>query len=168
MTKQGKEFVDQCILRMEENTPKIFTCLDELDENEIWKRPNEASNSIGNIILHLCGNIRQYAISSLGHLPDARERDKEFSAQGGLSKNELKEKLESTLKQAIEAIKNISEEELLKIRLVQGFSLSGIGIIIHVVEHYSYHTGQIVFWTKLLKNHGFDFYSNHDLNTKNQ
>ena len=168
MTKQGKEFINQCILRMEENTPKIFVCLEELNEKEIWKRPNNASNSIGNIILHLCGNIRQYAISSLGNLPDARERDKEFSAHGGVTKNELKEKFESTLKQAIEVFKNISEEELLKIRLVQGFSLSGIGIIIHVVEHYSYHTGQVVFWTKLLKNHGFDFYSNHDLNLKNE
>lgn len=168
MTKQGKELIDQCILRMEENTPKIFACLDELEEIEIWKRPNDASNSIGNIILHLCGNIRQYAISSLGHLPDVREREKEFSALGGPTKNELKEELESTLKQAIGIIKNISEEELLKIRLVQGFRLSGIGIIIHVVEHYSYHTGQVVFWTKLLKNHGFDFYTNHDLNLKTE
>ena len=163
-----KEFIDQSIIRIDENTQKLVTCLDELEEAETWKRPNQHSNSVGNIILHLCGNIRQYVISSLGQMEDIRERDKEFSADGGYSKSELLKKLSDTVEQAKNIIKNISETELLRKRQVQGFTLSGIGIIIHVTEHYSYHTGQIIFWTKLLKDKDLGFYANINLNAKNE
>jgi len=163
-----KEFIDQSITRIDENTQKLTTCLTELEEAETWKRPNQNSNSAGNIILHLCGNIRQYAISSLGQIEDIRERDKEFSANGGYSKSELLKKLRDIVEQAKNIIKNISKAELLRKRQVQGFSHSGIGIIIHVTEHYSYHTGQIIFWTKLLKDKDLGFYKDIDLNVKNE
>jgi uncharacterized damage-inducible protein DinB len=164
----AEEFIDQAINRLEENTPKIQKCLDELTEDEIWQRPSPSSNSVGNIILHLCGNITQYILSSLGGIEDKRERDKEFSTAGGLSKKELFDKLQSTLTQATDIIRDINKEDLLRKRLVQGFELSAIGIILHVVEHYSYHTGQIIFWTKLLKGKDLGFYSNVDLNKKNE
>ena len=163
-----KEFIDQSIHRIDENTKKLRTCLDELDESETWKRPNENSNSIGNLILHLCGNIRQYAISSLGNIADVRERDKEFSADGGYSKQELLDRLISTIDDAKNVMRNATETELLRKRTVQGYSYSGIGIIVHITEHYSYHTGQIIFWTKLLKNKDLGFYAGVDLNAKNQ
>jgi uncharacterized damage-inducible protein DinB len=162
-----REFIEQAISHLQENTPKIEKCLDELDESEIWKRPNGSSNSIGNIIVHLCGNITQYILSSLGNVEDKRDRDKEFSLQGGLNKEELLEKLKSTLDRATLVIQNIDRNDLLRKRSVQGFDLSAIGIIIHVVEHYSYHTGQIIFWTKLLKDKDLGFYTGIDLNKKN-
>lgn len=74
-----KEFIEQCIFRLKENTAKIITCVEEINEEQLWQHPNESTNSIGNLLLHLCGNIRQYAISSLGFLPDSRERELEFS-----------------------------------------------------------------------------------------
>ena len=163
-----KEFINQSLYRISENTTKLTTCLDELDEAEIWKRPNKNSNSAGNIILHLCGNFRQYAVSSLGNMEDIRERDKEFSADGGYSKSELIKKLITTVEEAKNTIQNIPANELLRMRRVQGFTHSGIGIIIHVTEHYSYHTGQIIFWTKLLKNKDMEFYAGFDLNAKNE
>jgi len=163
-----KEFIDQSIHRIDENTKRLRKCLDELDESETWTRPNENSNSIGNLILHLCGNIRQYAISSLGNTPDVRERDKEFSADGGYSKLELLERLISTLDQAKGVMQEVSTIELLRKRNVQGYHYSGIGIIVHITEHYSYHTGQIIFWTKLLKNKDLGFYKGVDLNAKNE
>lgn len=83
------EFIEQPVSRLRENTPKIKKCLDELTEEEIWKRPNASSNSIGNLIIHLCGNITQYILSSLGKTEDKRERDKEFLMKGGLNKKEL-------------------------------------------------------------------------------
>lgn len=153
---------------MEENTPRIEKCLAELSEEEVWQRPNPASNSVGNLILHLCGNITQYAIASLGNRPDARDRDAEFAAEGGFSKSELLEKLTSTVNQAVETIRSASREELLRERTVQGFDMSGIGIIVHVCEHYSYHTGQIAFWTKILKNKDLGFYAGVDLTVKNE
>jgi uncharacterized damage-inducible protein DinB len=163
-----KDFIDAAIYRINENAQKLTSCCNELEEGEIWKRPNQNSNSAGNIILHLCGNIRQYAISSLGNREDTRERDKEFSANGGYSKKELLDKFLDTVKEAKNIIENISIDELLRRRQVQGFTQSGIAIMIHVTEHLSYHTGQIIFWTKLLKNKDLGFYTGIDLNTKNE
>jgi uncharacterized damage-inducible protein DinB len=163
-----KEFIGEVIRRIDENTQKLKVCLEELDDTETWKRPNENSNSIGNLILHLCGNIRQHAISSLGNIPDVRERDKEFSADGGYPKSELFERLVSTLEQAKNIMRSASVTELLRKRTAQGYITSGIGIIVHITEHYSYHTGQIIFWTKLLKNKDLGFYAGVDLNVKNE
>jgi len=162
------ELIANSFLRIDENTQKLTSCVNELEEADIWKRPNPHSNSVGNIILHLCGNFRQYAIASLGNSNDVRERDKEFSADGGYSKSELLKKLTDTLEEAKRIIQNTSGEELLRKRKVQGYTHSGIGIIIHVTEHYSYHTGQIIFWTKLLKDKDLGFYAGIDLNAKNE
>ncbi len=168
MNNIAQEFIDQSIFRINENTPKIIKCIDDLSEEQIWVRPNKASNSIGNIILHLCGNIRQYIISALGGQTDIRERDKEFAVKYGYTKKELQIKLVTTLEEAINVIQNVDEIKLLKIFSVQGFNQSGIGIIIHVAEHYSDHTGQIIFWTKQLQGKDLGFYANFDLNKKNQ
>lgn len=162
-----QEFTEESIFRIEKNTTKIIKCLEELNEKQIWLRPNEVSNSIGNILLHLCGNITQYIISALGVQPDIRERDKEFSAKTGYNKDELQNKLTSTVEQAVIIIRNSDEYRLMKIYSVQGFNLSGIAIIVHVTEHFSHHTGQIIFWTKLLSGNDLAFYANTDLNKKN-
>lgn len=163
-----RELKSQIIHRMEENLPRIEKCLDQLSEEEVWKRPNGNSNSIGNLILHLCGNIRQYAVSSLGERADARERSSEFAATGGHGKQELLEKFRDTLKEAFEVIVQADEGELLRVRRVQGFQYSGIGILVHVCEHLSYHTGQIAFWTKILKDMDLGFYGNMDLEVRNE
>lgn len=162
-----QEFKHEVTRRMEENTPRIERCLAELSDAEIWQRPNPSSNSVGNLILHLCGNIRQYAISSLGRRPDTRQRDAEFAAREGFSKEELLEKLRSTVAEALQTLADADDEEMMRRRPVQGFDLTGVGIAVHVCEHYSYHTGQIAFWVKLLKDKDLGFYSGHDLNVKN-
>lgn len=166
-TVEAEEFTKQSIFRMQESTTRIEKCLMQLSDEEIWKRPNVSSNSAGNLILHLCGNITQYIISSLGGEPDGRLREEEFSAEGGYTKDELLTKMITTITQAISVIQKINSKELLQQRIVQGFNLTGIGVIIHVVEHYSYHTGQITFLTKLLKNKDLGFYEGIDLNQKN-
>lgn len=162
------EFIHHSVNRIEENTKKIRKCFAELDEKDIWKYPNESSNSIGNMILHLCGNIRQYIISSLGSSEDIREREKEFSTRGGFDKKELAERLDEILTGAISVLKKVDAENLLKVRSVQGYRYSGLGIIYHVVEHYSYHTGQIIFFTKILKNKDLGLYAGIDLNKRNE
>ena len=147
-----KEFIEQSIIRFDEYTEKVKKCLKELNEEEIWIRPNESSNSVGNLILHIHGNITQYIISSLGNYEDLRQRDREFNIRDGYNKAELMGMLTSLMSEIKTIISNLSVDDLFKVRSVQGFKLSGLGIIFHVVEHYSYHTGQIAFWTKLLKN----------------
>ncbi len=163
-----KECKDNAIYRLRESSRMVKIALDKIDESSVWKKPNETSNSIGNLLLHLCGNIGQYAIASLGNKPDTRIRDAEFDAKSGFSKAELWAQLEETVSKAIQTITEVSGEELIRIREVQGFQLSGIGIIMHVVEHYSYHTGQIAFWVKQLKSQDLGFYDGYDLNTKNK
>ena len=164
----SSDFKSQSLHYFHINTPRITRCVDLLSEAEVWQRPNASSNSVGNLILHLCGNIRQYFISGLGRQPDTRERDAEFSAEGGFSKKYLLQKLEETVQEAAKVIESADEANLLTERVVQGFTLTGTGIVIHVVEHYSYHAGQIAFWTKLLKDKDLGFYSTSDLNAKNE
>jgi len=167
MKRLTKEFISQSIIRLDEYTKKIDRCLMDISGQEIWERPNESSNSVGNLILHLCGNITQYIISALGNIEDKRERDEEFKASGGYTRNELVQKLTDIVAQAKDIIIHLDTEELLMIRSVQGFKLSGLGIVLHVVEHLSYHTGQIAFWIKLLRNKDLGFYDDFDLNQKN-
>jgi uncharacterized damage-inducible protein DinB len=167
MNTTTQEFIDQCIYRIEKSTPKIVECLSRLTEAQVWERPNEASNSIGNIVLHLCGNIRQYIIAGIADQADIRERDKEFFAKDGYTKEDLQQKLSDTLEKAIDVIKSIDESKLLRQKSIQGFTMTGIGAIVHVTEHYSHHVGQIIFWTKLLTGKDLGFYRNVDLNRKN-
>jgi len=161
------EFISQSIFRIDESTHRIRLCLEALPEEAMWQRPNASSNTIGNLILHLCGNIRQYAISSLSGAEDARQRDAEFAATAGPGKRALLERLSDTVEEAKASIQSLDATELLRVRMVQGFQLSGMGIIIHVTEHYSYHTGQIAFWTKFLQDRDLGFYAGMDLNVKN-
>lgn len=163
-----EEFIRESTGRVEERTRFIVRCLEELNEEEIWRKPNSSSNSVGNLILHLCGNVRQYAIASLGHRPDVREREKEFSAAGGLSKAELLALLRSTVDEALRTIHEATASELLDVRVVQGNHRSGIGIIVQVTEHFSYHAGQIAFWTKFLRNRDLGLYAGRNLNARNE
>ncbi|MCF6222091.1 MAG: DUF1572 domain-containing protein [Flavobacteriaceae bacterium] len=163
-----QEFINNAIYRLDVHTDMIKNSLGQLSDKEIWQKPNEVSNSIANLILHLCGNITQYTISSLLGGNDQRERDKEFSTASGYTKEEIFAKLTEVIDKAKTIIGNMTEENLLKIRKVQGFTYSGLGIILHVVEHYSYHTGQIAFFTKLMKSKRLGFYDGVDLNVKNK
>tara|TARA_R110002050_G_scaffold21644_5_gene59716 strand:- start:4206 stop:4667 length:462 start_codon:yes stop_codon:yes gene_type:complete len=153
---------------MDESTRMIKKSLSDISDEEVWQKPNSSLNSIANLMLHLCGNISQYIISSLGENEDKRNRDAEFSATGGLTKAELLKKLEDVVDTAKRVIFDATPNQLVRMRSVQGFTFSGVGIILHAVEHYSYHTGQIAFWVKQLKNTDLGFYDGVDLNVKNE
>ncbi len=161
-------FKGQAVFRMNESTERIEKCLKMLTVAQACKKPNESSNSIANLILHLCGNITQYILSSLAQEEDTRQRDLEFSTKWDSDIATLATKMRSTADAATAVIRKLPEEELLRKRIVQGFELDGIGIIMHVVEHYSYHTGQIALLTKLLVNKDLGFYDGMDLNVKNE
>jgi len=147
------------------NLERIGRCLDELTEDQVWQRPNVSSNSVGNQVLHLCGNISQWILAGLGKAPDIRQRDEEFATLGGYSKEVLLARLTEVITKSIAVINGLKEEEMIRVRPVQAYEHDGTFIIMHVVEHLSYHTGQIIFWTKALKNIDLDFYAADDLNT---
>lgn len=159
-----EEFVQNALYRFDESTRMNTISLAQLSEEEVWQKPNTSLNSVGNLILHLCGNITQYVISSLGETEDIRNRDVEFSTSSGFTKAELLQKLIDTVESAKRVVNDATLEQLTRKREVQGFYFSGIGVVLHAVEHYSYHTGQIAFWTKQLKNKDLGFYDGMDLN----
>lgn len=124
-------------------------CLEQLSEEEIWWRPNEASNSAGNLVLHLCGNMRQWIVSGLGGAKDVRERDKEFSERGPIARSALSEKFRETAKECCAVLERLKPEDLTRNYRIQGFDVTGYEAAAQVVQHIAYHLGQIIYLTKL-------------------
>jgi len=158
----------ECIRRLRENHDKIDKTLKHLSTEEIWWRPNPASNSMGNLILHLCGNLTQYILSSLGGREDHRERSKEFEALGPVPTSDLLKQFDEVLDAVYATISSCDETELMRIRPVQCYEESGIGILIHVTEHFSYHTGQIIYFIKWKEGKAMNFYNEKDLESRQQ
>ncbi|HVR83020.1 MAG TPA: DinB family protein [Planctomycetota bacterium] len=163
----GSALLLECRRRLyTESLPRIRKCLAALTIDEIWARPNPQTVSAGNLILHLSGNVRQYIIATLGGGRDVRERQAEFDATGPVPAKELIDLLEKTLAEAAEVLEEIDPGTLLETHRVQGFVESGLSILVHVVEHFSYHTGQIAYIVKSRKNVDLGFYRGIDLNAK--
>ncbi|MBI4164137.1 MAG: DUF1572 family protein [Acidobacteria bacterium] len=131
--------------------PRIQRCFKMLSETEIWWRPNAVSNSVGNLVLHLNGNVRQWIIAGLGSRPFNRERDKEFSESGPISRRRLIAQLNSTVREACRIVRNLTPERLMRQHAIQGFQVSGLTALLHVTEHFAFHTGQIIYVTKQKK-----------------
>ena len=135
-------------LLAKEHLPHLIDCLQRLSEKEIWWRPNAASNSAGNLVLHLCGNVRQWIIANLGEYPHQRDRDAEFSELGPIPRTVLAVNLKKTVRQACEVLRLLPEAKLLRNYEIQGYRVTGIEVVAHVVEHFAFHTGQVIFITK--------------------
>ena len=171
MTPSNGTFSDQFIesavdILQNKSYPRIVKCLGELSDDEIWRRPNENLASIGNLILHLCGNMRQWIISGIGGAPDKRERWKEFDEKGPIPRADLIQRLNSTLDEVVAVLRNADPVKLTQPRTVQGEVTNGVSVTMHVTEHFSYHTGQISLHVKLLKNIDLGYYKNRDLNVR--
>ena len=136
---------------LEDHFPRIERCIELLSEDEIWSRPSAESNSVGNLLLHLAGNLRQYVVSGVGGDPDTRDRQAEFSEQGPLPPGEAMERLRSAVLDAAAVLEGADPAALLERRTVQGQDVTGLYAIYHAVEHFSMHTGQIIFATKMKK-----------------
>jgi hypothetical protein len=128
--------------------PKIERCLDLLTDEDIWWRPNDASNSIGNLMLHLCGNVTMWIIGGVGKLPFDRNRQLEFDERREISSAELRGRLKSVVAQADDVLKKVDATELLSRRHIQGYDVNVLEAVYHVVEHFSMHTGQIILISK--------------------
>jgi uncharacterized damage-inducible protein DinB len=136
--------------RLEERfLPPTIDCLGQLSDDEVWWRPNEASNSVGNIVLHLCGNMRQWIVSGLGGAKDIRERDKEFSERGPIARGALSEQFRETGKECCAVLERLKPEDLMRRYRIQGFDVTGYEAAEQVSEHIAYHLGQIIYLTKL-------------------
>jgi uncharacterized damage-inducible protein DinB len=155
----GKAFLQQARSHLTEDfMPKIRKCLEVIDDDDLWWRADETNNSVGNLILHLCGNVRQWIISGLGGEPDLRQRPQEFSERSHVPGAVLLARLEETLQEADRVLASFDGSELLGDRVIQGFRRTALEAIFHVVEHFSFHTGQIIYITKLRRRVDLKFY----------
>ena len=130
--------------------PKIERCLEKLSDEQIWWRANEESNSIGNLILHLCGNARQWIVCGVGSAPDARNRDAEFEQRDLIPRDELVTLLRATLADVRTTLQSVDPSTLLEYRKIQGNDVDILEAVFHVTEHFSMHTGQIIMLTKMM------------------
>ena len=127
---------------------KIQRCLDVLPADAIWRRDDETSNSIGNLLLHLSGNVRQWIVSGVGGAPDARHRRAEFDAREGDDGSALMECLLATVRDADAVLASLDAVRLAERRTIQGRDVRVLDAVYHVVEHFSMHTGQIILLAK--------------------
>jgi len=127
---------------------KIQRCLDVLPAAMLWRRDDATENSVGNLLLHLSGNVRQWIVSGVGGAPDARQRSKEFEASEGGAAADLMAALLVTLRDADAVLASLDESSLGEQRRIQGRDVNVLDAVYHVVEHFSMHTGQIILLTK--------------------
>lgn len=140
---------------------RVSACLARLSDEEVWFRRSENDNSVANLVLHLCGNVNQWIMAGIGGKRDTRRRDEEFAARGGLNRNELSARLSAAVMQAAVVIEGVGSRSLSVRLVIQKHDVSVLEAIYHVVEHFSMHTGQIIFITKILTGKAVDF--EHDL-----
>jgi uncharacterized damage-inducible protein DinB len=129
---------------LDEYLPKIRIAASAVSEADIWWRPAEGSNTIGNLILHIEGNARQWLIGGVGQRPGTRDRDGEFAASGGVDRQALLTQLTDTFLEIDAVLARVTPEQLDQARVIQGANTTVFGAIYHVVEHVSMHTGQII------------------------
>jgi uncharacterized damage-inducible protein DinB len=147
---------------LDEIWPRLRSTVESLTDEQIWWRPNEASNSIGNLLLHLNGNVRQWLVTSFNQHADARQRPAEFAERDHLPARTLLDRLGATLAEAGAVLNRLTADDLAATLDIQGYSVSGLETIYHVVEHFSLHYGQILYIAKQLRAQDLGFYKHLD------
>ncbi|MGD1107015.1 MAG: DUF1572 family protein [Terracidiphilus sp.] len=143
---------------LEQYLPRLRDCVAPLTTEQVWWRPNDASNSIGNLLLHLDGNVRQWLVASFNKDEDQRNRPAEFAAENGFSAADLLSRLSATLDEAAGVLGRLTVDELLAPFEIQGYHTRGLDAVYHVVEHFGMHYGQILYITKSLLARDLGFY----------
>jgi uncharacterized damage-inducible protein DinB len=143
--------LDQCVA-------KIVHCVGQLSDEQVWWRPAESMNSIGNLILHLCGNLRQWMVSGIGGAADIRKRPAEFAERGPIPKAELLANLERVVADTKQALKQTSAEDMARTHVIQGFTVTGWAALFHTVPHFNGHTQEIIAYTRMQLGERYKFH----------
>ena len=156
MTRQFLEYSRGKLLAQ---WPRLRQCVESITDEQLWWRPNEASNSVGNLVLHLNGNVRQWLVASFNESEDTRNRPAEFIQHGKLSASVLLRELGATIEEASEVLSRLTEADLLRRFNIQGYDVSGLEAVYQVVEHFAMHYGQILYATKMFRDKDLGFYA---------
>jgi uncharacterized damage-inducible protein DinB len=142
-----------------EYLPRIGRCVELLGDKGVWQRPAPNVNAVGNLLLHLCGNVTQWILVGLGGEADRRDRPAEFAAEGGVPAQDLMRRLADVVDAACACVDRQTVDDLLRVRTIQQrYRESGLQAVLHVLEHFSGHAGQIYFWTKQVTGQDLKFY----------
>lgn len=150
------EFSRQKLL--EQYWPRLRQCVESMTDDQIWWRPNAACNTIGNLILHLNGNVGQWLVASFNELEDTRERVAEFNERRRIPGAALLARLDATMLEAAKVLARLTPADLFATYKVQGYTVTGLATVYQVVEHFGVHYGQIVYITKMLQGEDLGFY----------
>jgi uncharacterized damage-inducible protein DinB len=137
---------------------KIRAAVESLPDGALWSRPNDASNSVGNLLMHLAGNVRQWIVSGIGGAADVRDRSGEFQARDGADAAALLSTLDTVLDDADAVLAKLTESDLAGVRRIQGRDVNVMEAVYHVVEHFAGHTYQIVLIAKMHSPGAIRFY----------
>jgi len=140
---------------------RITHCAGQLSDKQIWSRPTPEMNSIGNLMLHLAGNVRQLIVAGVGGAPDTRERQAEFDERGPIPADELLGKLFAAVKDAQQIIQTASEDRLCAMIPIKRFELNGIEAIIRSIAHFRGHTQEIIHLTRMIIGDTYQFAGPH-------
>ncbi|WP_051670684.1 DinB family protein [Bryobacter aggregatus] len=151
-------FIRSAVARLRQQESRIEDCLAKLTDDQIWSRGNENSNSIGNMILHLVGNLGQWVLHGIGGQADIRQREEEFAARSGPGKVELAARLRARMEEVVAVLEAIPSHRLLSIVEPQGYRVPVLEVVTHVTEHFYYHGGQILLLTKLYLDTDLGYY----------
>ena len=157
MIEQG--FLKFSAEKLSQLSGRIHDCLGRLTADQVWLRHDENENSIGNLILHLSGNVRQWIGHGIAGQANIRDRDAEFAALGGLNKEALLSGLDQAVDAAVATIDTLPHVRLSECVTIQKYDVTIMEAIYHVVEHFAQHTGQIIFATKLLTQEDLGYYA---------
>ena len=152
------DFLKSAADTLAENLDRIETCLTELPPPALWARDSENENAVGNLLLHLEGNVRQWILSGIGGAPERRDRPAEFAARSGPGGAALLAPLRGTVNEAIGVIRALPHARLNEAVTIQGYDTTVLAAIFHVVEHFSGHTYQIILMTKHATREDLGFY----------
>ena len=161
-------FLDVTIRKLELFLSRIRECVGRLSNEQIWMRHGDHENAVGNLMLHLSGNVRQWIISGITGQPDTRIRDREFAARGEVEAAELMDRLEGTVAEAVAVLKGLAPERLMETFQPQKYRVTILEGIYSCVEHFAQHTAQIIFATKLLTGQDLGFYKHLNRPTHNE
>ena len=143
---------------MQQYWPRLRSCVESLTDEEVWWRPNASSNSVGNLVLHLNGNVTQWLVAPFNQMNDNRNRPAEFDRTDRISAQEILEKLEDTMRHADNSLSRLADADLTTEFEIQGYRVTGLSAVYQVVEHFALHYGQVVYITKLLLDRDLGFY----------
>lgn len=146
-----REFVDSAAAKLHSDLAQVRRCARLLSDEQAWRRENEFCNSVANLLLHLTGNVRQWVLQGVGGENFTRDRPAEFAARGPAPVEPILAELERVVRGAAATIAALAPEQLARRCSIQGYDVSAMQAVLHVVEHFSFHTGQIVHITKTIR-----------------